>query len=108
MGLQKQINTFKQREIMRLFIQNDDGSLAPTDMKELLKDLLGDEFDWESGAFGDGSANWIQIRQRNKEDTKEISVHLCFSEDRQKIVEVEVFDTPVKTIVDDANTIKLI
>ena len=93
---------------MRLFIEQEDGSLAPTDMKELIKDLLGDDFDWQADAFIDGSANWIEIRQRNKEGTKEISVHLCFSEDRQKIVEVEVFDTPVKTIVDDANTVKLI
>ena len=91
-----------------IFIENSDGNLVRTTRKELLQDILGDELNWEAGAFGDDSSNWIEIRKRSCNNKKEYSLVLAFDENRDKIIDVRMWECDVREIVDEDSSKSLV
>lgn len=92
---------------MELYFKNEDGQLQETSLMDLFIQSLNDnDFTTSVGSFDNQDCNWVEIIQ--DEESKRVMVNVIFKDDLNSVDSVNVYLTPIKRVVDEENSEKLI
>lgn len=94
---------------MTIFIKDKDGKLQETTLADLIiQSLSQNDFKMDNGEFNDNSARWVGIVQENQKRSTQVIVNINFDTDYNNIIEVQVFENPIKRVIDYDSSIKIL
>ena len=91
---------------MELYIKEGDQLKKTTLIKVLYKAIRNQKLLIEKDKFDDGSGSWISVKQTTSKPS-EINTVFCFDDSGEVLEEIEVYESDIKTFVDDENMRKL-
>lgn len=98
---------------MKIYIQKtEEKSITEISLYDLFEHMLEGSVSLkkntkiEADSFNDKSGKWIEIKEKQKK--KIISLVLMFNDEGDKLTDLSVFKTPIKTIIDEENTKQII
>lgn len=94
---------------MTIFIKDKDGKLQEIVLRDLiLQSLHQNNLTAKKDEFSDKSAKWLAIVKENTTRSTQIVVELMFDEDDNNIIDVHVFENPIKRVIDYDSSIKIL
>ena len=89
---------------MEIYLKNNEGVLQETTIMEVLKIALKKaKIKMDNGRLSDDSSQWVGIVQESKAPS-EVTINLAFEEDGNSIMDVRVYESPIKRVVDEDNS----
>lgn len=93
---------------MELYIKNKQGQLEEVSLINVFEKALNDAgFEMDNGSFQGEDHSWIGIIQNGIREC-EILTNIQFKSNGNKVCGLNVYTTPIKTILDKDNSVKLV
>ena len=93
---------------MELYIKNKKGQLEQTSLYDVLKNKLNnDGFKVKADSFSDESSRWLAILQESEKPAI-VCINITFDYDSDNIQDINVYESPIITIIDDDNMKKIV
>lgn len=93
---------------MELYFKNSEGQLQETNLRQILCDAFGKAgFKMDNGSFEGENHQWIGIVQES-EKPSEVLTNITFKDNGNTITGLEIYETPIKWVVDEDNAKKIV
>jgi len=97
---------------LKFYIQRDDSNgIIPIKLRDLIAEALEENVSLEcptvveTDGYSDNSGTWIEVKE-TRED-KEIALILMFDDAGEELNNINLYETPIKKVVDHDNTKQL-
>jgi hypothetical protein len=89
---------------MELYFKNSEGQLQETNLIQILSNALKTaNFKMDNGSFEGDNHKWIGVVQKSKNKTQVVT-NITFLDDGNTITGLNVYETPIITLVDEENS----
>lgn len=93
---------------MELYFKNSEGQLQETTLCQVLSNAFKKAgLKIENGCFSDENHMWLGIIQENKKPAQ-VTTNITFNNDGNTITGLNVYETPIKRIIDEDNSRQII
>lgn len=93
---------------MELYFKNQEGQLQETNLRQILSHAFIEAgFEMDNGSFKGENHMWVGIVQESKKPSQVVT-NICFKDDGNTITELKVFETPIRRVVDEDNSKRIV